>query len=124
MPKRFISQKFKAYDCNFDCALSQNQISNLEKQGYIVDSATYPAHGHVNYEPEDFIFYDENETYETIKAREKAEADKKSIELAKEERREKERANRRALGVCQHCGGVFKGFFNPRCTSCGKEKDY
>lgn len=124
LPKRFISQKFKAYDYDFDCAISQNEISHMEKQGWIVDRTTYPARGHVNYEPEDFIFYDENETYETIKAWEKAEAVKKSIELAEEERGEKERANRRALGVCQHCGGVFKGFFNPRCTSCGKEKDY
>lgn len=73
------------------------------------------------YTVDDFIFYDENETYETIKAREKAEAER---ENAEQERMRRERAERRADGVCQHCGGKFKGFFNERCSVCGKEKDY
>ena len=33
-------------------------------------------------------------------------------------------ADRRANGLCQHCGGKFKGLFTKTCTACGKEKDY
>lgn len=32
--------------------------------------------------------------------------------------------NRKDQGVCQHCGGNFKGLISKRCTLCGKEKDY
>ena len=38
--------------------------------------------------------------------------------------REKIRAERRNAGLCQHCGGTFKGLFTKKCTSCGKPKDY
>jgi hypothetical protein len=31
---------------------------------------------------------------------------------------------RQSLGVCQHCGGNFKGLFRKKCSSCGKLKDY
>lgn len=27
-------------------------------------------------------------------------------------------------GVCQYCGGTFKGLFSPKCSVCGKSKDY
>lgn len=27
-------------------------------------------------------------------------------------------------GLCTHCGGRFKGIFNPVCQNCGKPKDY
>ena len=30
----------------------------------------------------------------------------------------------RKVGVCQHCGGTFKGFFSKICTQCGRKKDY
>lgn len=30
----------------------------------------------------------------------------------------------RRLGVCQHCGGVFSGFFKKKCSVCGLAKDY
>ncbi len=124
LPKKFISQKFRAYDCDFDCAISSAEFSSYEKQGYIVDSGSYPARAHVDYEDEDFIFYPENVTYETVKEWEKAEVGRIKREQAEEERREREQAKRRFDGLCQHCGGRFKGFFNPKCTSCGKEKDY
>jgi len=45
-----------------------------------------------------------------------------------EEREEKriaaEKADRRSRGVCQYCGGSFKGLFVKTCTNCGKKKDY
>ena len=45
--------------------------------------------------------------------------------LAEEKKRiEKEIASRRSQGLCQHCGGTFKGMFTKKCTNCGKEKDY
>lgn len=31
---------------------------------------------------------------------------------------------RREAGLCQHCGGELKGFFNKKCVACGKPKDY
>lgn len=31
---------------------------------------------------------------------------------------------RRQLGICQHCGGQFKGLIFKRCSICGKPKDY
>lgn len=30
----------------------------------------------------------------------------------------------RARGVCQHCGGAFKGVFKMVCADCGRPKDY
>lgn len=33
-------------------------------------------------------------------------------------------SERRATGLCQHCGGPLKGLFSKKCTNCGKAKDY
>lgn len=46
-----------------------------------------------------------------------------------EEKRRIEEANklkkqRISQGVCQHCGGKFKGIFIKKCASCGNKKDY
>lgn len=30
----------------------------------------------------------------------------------------------RFKGLCQHCGGNFKGTLKKKCSSCGKPKDY
>ena len=37
---------------------------------------------------------------------------------------ERKKAEYRSAGVCQHCGGAFKGLFLKTCTKCGKKKDY
>lgn len=103
-----------------NCALPRIYLPKRFKNQKFVSETRYSAFDDEIFEyylEEDFIFYDENETYESIKeciAREKAEA----------EREEKLRANRRYDGVCQYCGGAFKGLFNERCSVCGKEKDY
>ena len=50
-----------------------------------------------------------------------------AIETAEQKRREEEalRTERRAKGVCQHCGGELqKNIFGWKCKSCGKKKDY
>jgi len=44
------------------------------------------------------------------------------VTLAKEKRKLQE--NRRAQGLCQHCGGQLKGLFSKKCTNCGTPKDY
>lgn len=31
---------------------------------------------------------------------------------------------RKQQGLCQHCGGIFKGLFIKKCSKCGKAKDY
>lgn len=37
----------------------------------------------------------------------------------------KQKEDRRAAGVCQHCGGAFKkSLFSCKCTQCGMKKDY
>ena len=36
----------------------------------------------------------------------------------------KQKAQRRAAGLCQHCGGQLKGLFGKKCVSCGRPKDY
>lgn len=36
----------------------------------------------------------------------------------------RERLSRQSKGVCQYCGGNFKGIFNKVCTNCGRKKDY
>lgn len=37
---------------------------------------------------------------------------------------QKQQAERRAQGVCQYCGGKFKGLFTKKCEACGRNKDY
>ena len=32
--------------------------------------------------------------------------------------------NRKETGVCAHCGGSFTGLFKPKCSVCGRPKDY
>ena len=44
--------------------------------------------------------------------------------VAAEEAWAKQQAQYRETGLCQHCGGTFKGIFSKKCSSCGKPKDY
>lgn len=66
---------------------------------------------------------------EEKRAREKEiqlEAQRRTQAIVYEERRkmEEEKRVRRSNGVCQYCGGTFKGLFSKKCSSCGKPKDY
>lgn len=66
------------------------------------------------------------------KARE--EKERRERELAEAKRREEQKRleqqrlalekERREKGVCQHCGGEFKGLFMKKCAVCGRRKDY
>ena len=56
-------------------------------------------------------------------AEEKRVAEEKRI--AEEKKRiEEQKVAYRQKGLCQHCGGTFKGLFTKKCSACGKEKDY
>ena len=65
-------------------------------------------------------------------ADEKAVICKNKIEEIKEKEKETririekehKQAAYRSAGICQHCGGTFKGLFLKTCTKCGKKKDY
>ncbi len=65
-------------------------------------------------------------------ADEKAVICKNKIEEIKEKEKEiririekeHKQAAYRTAGVCQYCGGAFKGLFLKTCTQCGKKKDY
>ena len=66
------------------------------------------------------------------KARE--EKERRERELAEAKRREERKRleqqrlalekERREKGVCQHCGGDFRGLFMKKCAVCGQRKDY
>lgn len=51
------------------------------------------------------------------------EAEKVSLKQ-KAEQTLKQQLAWRGDGLCQYCGGVFKGLFSKKCSSCGKAKDY
>ena len=44
--------------------------------------------------------------------------------LEQQRKEEAQMAEYRSQGVCQHCGGTFKGLFSKTCSSCGMKKDY
>ena len=81
------------------------------------------------------IFDDRKYYLEKMHEKER-EAERKAIEAAEaakraEEQRirrqelEKQKAEYREAGVCQHCGGEFKKtLFGYKCVSCGRRKDY
>ncbi len=48
----------------------------------------------------------------------------KKRRLEEQKRIAEQKAKHRSEGVCQHCGGAFKGLFIKKCTNCGKTKDY
>lgn len=58
-----------------------------------------------------------------MKGEQKTAADKRK-KRGREEDGDTLRKNRRIAGICQHCGGSFKGLFRRTCSSCGKRKDY
>lgn len=52
------------------------------------------------------------------------------LKILEQDKKEREhqfqllQATRRAQGVCQYCGGKFKGLFTKKCEACGRNKDY
>ena len=50
--------------------------------------------------------------------------EERKFKLEENKRIEEQKSEYRSKGVCQHCGGTFKGLFAKKCTNCGREKDY
>lgn len=53
-----------------------------------------------------------------------AEKQKREEKRLAKEKLQAEMAEYRSKGLCQHCGGEFKGLFTKKCIKCGKPKDY
>ena len=73
--------------------------------------------------------YEFNKIGDYKDSRERAQKCSKIVEEIKEyeekQKTEKKKAlERRREGICQHCGGEFKGLFTKKCSLCGKSKDY
>lgn len=64
-----------------------------------------------------------DEPYEALRPR-KTEIPSNPVEKAKIHQQVQERIQWRKFGVCQHCGGKFKGAFTKKCSLCEIEKDY
>jgi hypothetical protein len=67
----------------------------------------------------------EEERRKEIEKRRK-EVEARRIEEARrvKQQYEERTATWRNAGVCQHCGGKFKGLFIEKCANCGRTKDY
>ncbi|MBR3802992.1 MAG: TIR domain-containing protein [Clostridia bacterium] len=68
----------------------------------------------------------ENMEKARMKVAEEIKAEQESKNATEEARAQKELIvqQRRSAGLCQHCGGEFKGLFTKKCVRCGKPKDY
>lgn len=63
----------------------------------------------------------ERQEEERLAEEKRKEEERQEIERCKEEI---EKRTRRSQGVCQYCGGAFKGLFSKKCSACGRPKDY
>ena len=72
------------------------------------------------------LFDDMNNIEAEIKKKteEKRIAEEKQRIAEEKQRIAEKKATYRSKGLCQHCGGTFKGLFTKKCSNCGKEKDY
>ena len=69
--------------------------------------------------------YIEKQRQEELRRKQEKEARQRQAQEAEKARqRQAQMAKYRAEGVCQHCGGTFKGLFTKSCAVCGKKKDY
>ena len=73
---------------------------------------------------EDRLRQEKQQEEARIAEKNRVEEEKKRLEQQRLEQQKQLQAQRRADGLCQHCGGKFKGLFTKTCTNCGKGKDY
>lgn len=73
-------------------------------------------------EEEERVAQQKREEEERIAQQKREEEERAARQKLEEERRVA--TERRTAGLCQHCGGEFKGLFTKKCASCGKPKDY
>lgn len=67
----------------------------------------------------------EKKRLEEEQERKRLEEEEQALKAAEEKRKaEALKAERRRNGVCQYCGGKFKGLFIKKCSVCGNRKNY
>lgn len=98
-----------AYDMNFDI-----------RPAIWVDMLTSEEHAEIEKQERERKAREEKER----KERELAEAKRREEQKRLEQQRLALEKERREKGVCQYCGGDFKGLFIKKCAVCGKKKDY
>lgn len=85
-----------------------------------VDMLTSEEHAEIEKKERERKAREEKERRE----REFAEAKRREEKKRPEQQRLALEKERREKGVCQHCGGDFKGLFIKKCAACGRRKDY
>ena len=73
------------------------------------------------------MIYTESQIADKKRTEEERRRQEEERRRQQEEHRRQEEAKKalyRSQGVCQYCGGTFKGLFSKSCSSCGKKKDY
>ena len=63
-------------------------------------------------------------TWSEVRTAEKREEERRRQIEEEKSRMQAQMKEYRENGVCQHCGGKFKGLFVKTCSSCGMKKDY
>ena len=92
-----------------------NHTVGLKKDGTVV------AVGHNDWgqcNVTDWKLFDD---FNNLEEERRQKTEKKTAEL---KRISAQQAEYRSQGLCQHCGGSFKGLLFKKCSACGKEKDY
>ena len=111
-----LNGRILAIDCNGDLAMFLTTDGEVYSYatGYFISGGV----GTGKLETENPVFTDWKTSLKKI-----ADADKLQKRLREKEERQK--AEYRAKGVCQYCGGEFKkGFLAIKCAECGRKKDY
>ena len=100
-----------------------NETIGLKNDGTII--STNPD---ISDEYEELVNWKLFDSFDNYDCEVQTEIDKKKQkeyeEIKKQEEINKQQERYRNAGVCQYCGGSFKGLFTKTCIECGKKKDY
>jgi len=107
--------KYVFSDCDKISTLYLTDREEAKRYGFDLHSKKLPK----------IITFKEKEEAEQQKERQRLrEEEEKERQLEAKKKQEELQRSRRTQGICQYCGGTFKGLFSKTCTSCGKKKDY
>lgn len=112
-----------------------NAICSKDEYGPLVVYDDYLAEANFDtYYIRPALWIDMTSSKERAKVQAQEEQKHRAWELAEAKRREEQKRleqqrlalekERREKGVCQYCGGEFKGLFIKKCAVCGQRKDY
>ncbi len=100
----------------------------LKKDGTVVTTGCNSFSGIRLFDSYDDFINERTEKIKQLKEKKLAEQKAEQLRLEQERIAEQKRLDKmkqyRAKGLCQYCGGTFKGLFTKKCVNCGKEKDY